>query len=480
MSAPRRDRLEANLAKAAKSRVARWQRYAAVTGSAMAMATNASLSGLVAGKLDSTAAPDSSLLAALQPFASLQNEPALRSVRLAMARRNSTLSAEAAALEAVRATQVNAPTISPGGVVALYSSVNMIQPGGWVSIYGTNLAAGTAVWNGDFPTSLGGTSVTINGKPAYLSFVNPNQINLQAPDDSTTGPVSVVVTTGAGQATATVTLSPYSPSFELLDTLHVAAIIVRANGGGAFGNGSYDILGPDGDCLGYPTVSASPGDLVELFGVGFGPTNPVVHAGSPFSGSAPITNNLNLYINNTIVTPVYVGMSAAGMYQINVIIPPGLGQGDVPRVVGEALRAGGAADLALALLSLAAIPAFAEEVFFRGLMQGALSAAWGRWPGIVAAAVAFGALHLDPAQGTLALTLGVLLGWICDRLGGVRASVVAHGANNGSAVLLATAHPTTTFLDKPGWPIAGGLLLALAGIAVLRSPRAVRASTPAS
>jgi uncharacterized protein (TIGR03437 family) len=52
-----------------------------------------------------------------------------------------------------------------------------------VSIYGTNLASGTTIWNGDFPVSLGGTSVEIDGKPAYLEFVSPGQINLQAPDD---------------------------------------------------------------------------------------------------------------------------------------------------------------------------------------------------------------------------------------------------------------------------------------------------------
>ena len=142
----------------------------------------------------------------------------------------------------------------------------MIQPGGWVSIYGTNLAAGTAVWSGDFPTSLGGTSVTINGKPAYLSFVSPGQINLQAPDDTATGVVPVVVTTSAGTATSSVTLFPYSPAFELLDSRHVAAIIVRSDGSGVYGNGAYDILGPDGNCFGYPTVAAKAGDLVELFG----------------------------------------------------------------------------------------------------------------------------------------------------------------------------------------------------------------------
>lgn len=331
MSAPRKDRLEAYLAtrrspslkETTKSRVARWQHYVAVTGSAVALATNASLSGLGAGM-------DPSLLASQRPFASSQNEPLLRSIKLAMAGRNTRLLAAAAALEAGKAAQLAAPAISPGGVVPLYSAVNIIQPGGWVSIYGTNLAAGTAVWNGDFPTSLGGASVTINGKPAYLSFVSPGQINLQAPDDTATGVVPVVVTTSAGTATSTVALNPYSPAFDLLDARHVTAIIVRSDGSGAYGNGAYDILGPPGNCFGYNTVGAKAGDLVELFGVGFGPTAPTVSAGKVFSGAAPITEPLALYINNVMITPLFVGMSSAGLYQINLIVPPGLGQGDVP------------------------------------------------------------------------------------------------------------------------------------------------------
>ena len=65
MSASRRDRLEARLAtlhsgslgEVKKGRAARWQRYAAVTGSAVALAANASLSSL-----GSTPAPASSPL----------------------------------------------------------------------------------------------------------------------------------------------------------------------------------------------------------------------------------------------------------------------------------------------------------------------------------------------------------------------------------------------------------------------------------
>jgi hypothetical protein len=85
------------------------------------------------------------------------------------------------------------PSIFTSGVVPIYSTSPVIEPGSWVSIYGSNLASGTMVWNGDFPISLGGTSVTINSKPAYLWFVSPTQINLQAPDDTATGTVEALI-----------------------------------------------------------------------------------------------------------------------------------------------------------------------------------------------------------------------------------------------------------------------------------------------
>jgi uncharacterized protein (TIGR03437 family) len=42
-----------------------------------------------------------------------------------------------------------------------------------------------------------------------------------------------------------------------------------------------------------------------------------VAAGKPFSGSAAVVN------------PTFAGLSSAGLYQIDIVIPAGLGTGDV-------------------------------------------------------------------------------------------------------------------------------------------------------
>ncbi|MGO9130675.1 MAG: SBBP repeat-containing protein [Bryobacteraceae bacterium] len=225
-----------------------------------------------------------------------------------------------------------APSITPGGMVPVDSTVGTIQPGEWVSIYGPNLASSTEIWSEDFPQSLDGTSVTIDGRAAYLSYVSPGQVNVQAPDDTVLGPVQVAVTTPGGTATATVTLAQFAPSFLLFDSKHVAGIILRSDGSGAYGGGAYDILGPTGASLGYSAVAARAGDIVELFGTGFGPTSPTVEAGEAFSGAAATTNAVNLLIHNLSVTPMWAGLSGAGLYQLNVTVPAGLGTGDVSLV----------------------------------------------------------------------------------------------------------------------------------------------------
>ena len=219
------------------------------------------------------------------------------------------------------------PVVSPGGVVPVFSSTSVIQPGSWVSIYGSNLASATTVWGGDFPTTLGNTSVTVNGKAAYLWFVSPGQINFQAPDDTATGLVPVTVTTPAGSFSAQVTLRTYAPSFSLLNNKYPAAIVLTPGSPGNSGNG-YDIIGPAG-AFSFPTRPAHAGETLVLFGVGFGPTNPSVAAGKIFSGAAPGLSFPQVSIGGASASVAFSGIVQAGLFQLNVQVPKVPG-GDQP------------------------------------------------------------------------------------------------------------------------------------------------------
>jgi uncharacterized protein (TIGR03437 family) len=225
------------------------------------------------------------------------------------------------------------PAITPGGIVPVDSTVSVIQPGSWVSIYGSNLASGTYLWNDDFPTSLpegGGsgttTSVTIDGKPAYLWFVSPGQINLQVPNDTTTGSVNVVVTAPSGTVTSIVTLAPQGPSFLLLsDNKHVVGEIATSGGG-------YDLVGPL-NTFSYNTRPVKPGETLVLFGVGFGPTNPAVPAGQNPSGApASITSPFTVTIGGVPVPTGNIAFAGivteAGLYQFNLTVPANAAAGD--------------------------------------------------------------------------------------------------------------------------------------------------------
>ena len=213
-----------------------------------------------------------------------------------------------------------APLVSAGGVVPLFSSVPVVQPGSWISIYGSRLADATVTWSGDFPTSLGGVSVTVNGRPGYLWLVSPTQINLQAPDDTATGPVKVVVTTPNGSAESTVTLGAVAPALSLLDANHPAGIIISPDGSGAYGGGTYDLLGPTGS-YSFSTRPVRPGETLVLYGVGFGTTTPPVPAGSSFSGAATLANPVSVTIGGVPATVAFAGLVSAGLYQLNVVVP---------------------------------------------------------------------------------------------------------------------------------------------------------------
>jgi uncharacterized protein (TIGR03437 family) len=155
----------------------------------------------------------------------------------------------------------------------------------------------------------------------------PNQINAQVPDSSLVGfTVPVQVTTVNGSATGSVNLAQFAPSLSLFDSRYVAAIIPTPDGSGAYGGGTYDIAGPTGH-FAFKSRPVKPGEILALYGVGFGPTNPPVPAGKSYSGAAVTTSTVTVSIGGQAATVNFSGIVEAGLYQINVVVPK-VGSGD--------------------------------------------------------------------------------------------------------------------------------------------------------
>ncbi len=74
---------------------------------------------------------------------------------------------------------------------------------------------------------------------------------------------------------------------------------------------------------GVSTRPAKPGDVISLWGTGFGPTTPSVPAGVLFSGAAalPASDQLAIAVGGAAATVLFAGLSEAGLYQFNVIVP---------------------------------------------------------------------------------------------------------------------------------------------------------------
>lgn len=212
------------------------------------------------------------------------------------------------------------PAIASGGVMNGASYQPQIAAATWVTIHGTNLAASTRIWQSSdlasnrLPTALDGVSVNINGKSAYMYYVSPIQLNVLAPDDAQTGTVNVEVVTPAGKSgSVTIDKRSVSPALFLFDAgghKYIAAVLA---------DGTY--VGPSNLFPGLSTRPVRPGDVVLLFGTGFGPTNPAQPSDILVSKPAPLASNVTITVGNVSAPVAFAGLVSSGLYQFNVTIP---------------------------------------------------------------------------------------------------------------------------------------------------------------
>ena len=197
-----------------------------------------------------------------------------------------------------------------------------IEAGSWVVIKGSNLSITTRPWrnsdfvNGGLPTELDGVSVTLDGKTAFVEYISPTQINVQAPSDAALGAVNVVVTNNGGvSAPAIAQLQAAAPAFFMYLGTNTA-IASRLPGYAS---------------VGQPSAPAMPGDTLVLWGTGFGATNPAVAAGTAVTG-APVAVTAPTVTVGGMAVPVLsalLTLDSAGLYQITIQLPANVPTGTV-------------------------------------------------------------------------------------------------------------------------------------------------------
>lgn len=151
------------------------------------------------------------------------------------------------------------PEIFPGGVVnaASYATGGYSGKGvsahSIVSIFGSNLATGRHTAEAfPLPTTLGGTTVTVDGVAAPLFYISPHQINIQYP-----GGNRLVVTTPAGSG------DPVE-----LDNGGEVFGIFTLDGSGCGRAAVLNVAADGRTSLNSPENSASPGDYISVYGTG--------------------------------------------------------------------------------------------------------------------------------------------------------------------------------------------------------------------
>ena len=210
-----------------------------------------------------------------------------------------------------------------------------------ISLFGSNFGPANGkrpatdgdIVNRKYPQSLACTAVTINGQNVPLLYVQPDQINLQAPQISGSGRAMVVAIANPGAANelrsdpVAVDVQANAPALFTLNGKTIAATSA---------DGTVLIADPS---VAAGAVPAKPGDTVVLYATGLGATDPPVAPGDIAPDQARTTTAVTVTISGTAIPAadvLYAGATAqaiGGLQQIRVRLPASLTDGDIPVLI---------------------------------------------------------------------------------------------------------------------------------------------------
>lgn len=141
------------------------------------------------------------------------------------------------------------------------------------------------------------------------------------------------------------------------------------------------------------------------------------------------------YVKQGLLWPcVFIGLAVAMISNIaSVILENNLSMFGIENTAGSSYDISTVFDFIIVLISVAVVPAFAEEFAFRGIIMGTMRKYGDAFAIIVSSAV-FGAFHGNLSQVPFAFILGLVLGFIDCKTNSIIPSIIVHFINNAYAV----------------------------------------------
>jgi uncharacterized protein (TIGR03437 family) len=220
-----------------------------------------------------------------------------------------------------------APEVTVAGITSVAVPGSPLVPGSVAAVYGRNLAgkpvqAGSAAT--PLPYTLGGVLIELNGVPAPLFFVSPNQINFQVPWDLQGHSRATFQLYNGTQASAPLTVNLAFAAPAIFTTSGAgtgqAAALISGTGSLAAPSGAFPNSRP-----------AKRGEVIEIYCTGLGPVSNTQTNGAPKPNSRPADTAVPVVtIGSQQGAVLFSGLTvgAVGLYQVNVQVPANAPVGD--------------------------------------------------------------------------------------------------------------------------------------------------------
>jgi len=213
----------------------------------------------------------------------------------------------------IRVLKPGSPSISTNGVVNAASFKSPVSPGALATVFGTNfISQNVGALGLPLDTTLGGVTVTVNGKVAPLLYVTPAQVNFQVPWETALGAANVTVSVD-GRTSNSVSVPVEIAAPEL------------------FVSHGYAIVQNSDSTLNGPGNPAKVGSTVTAYLTGSGPVSsrPPDGDAAPASPPSMVTSSVSATIGPETAHVSFAGLAPGfvGLVQLNIEIPSGLATG---------------------------------------------------------------------------------------------------------------------------------------------------------